>query len=84
MAFGSLVLGADSANAKSRKKVWILHQTSDMGGAAIVYVTDDAVKSRQRNLAVVCSVGHLTGKYTVINRKISWSGLVICRCSQAQ
>jgi hypothetical protein len=54
LAFVSLFLGADSANAKSGKKVWILHQTSDMGGAAIVYVTDDAVKVKTEKLG--CSL----------------------------
>jgi hypothetical protein len=44
LTFGGLVLSADSANAKTGKKEWILHQVSDMGGATVVYVTDDAVR----------------------------------------
>lgn len=54
MAFGSLVLGADSVDATSGKKEWILHQSSDMGGTAIVYVTDDAVKVKTEKLG--CSL----------------------------
>jgi hypothetical protein len=54
MAFGSLVLGADSANAKSGKKEWILHQVSDMGGATTIYVADDAVKVTTEKLG--CSL----------------------------
>lgn len=44
LTFGSLVLSADRANARTGKKEWILHQASDMGGATVMYVTDDAVK----------------------------------------
>lgn len=44
IAFGSLVLGAESADAKAGRKEWILHQVSDMGGATTIYVTDDAIK----------------------------------------
>ncbi len=44
VTFGSLVLSAESASAKTGKKEWILHQASDMGGATVIYVTDDAVR----------------------------------------
>lgn len=44
LTFGNLVFSALSADAKTGKKEWILHQVSDMGGATVIYVADDAVR----------------------------------------
>lgn len=46
----SFVLSSDRAVARSGKREWILHQASDMGGATVMYVTDDAIKVRTEKL----------------------------------